>query len=246
MFIKYSTGLLPPKKSRGKWSQGKKTVATPEVDVDVSEESDYEPARKQTSKKREIKKKVSISADDNIIIELDVALELGKSTSLTKNVEEEAARQVHATHERIVTESDLEPTRRRPSGIAFRDTSSMSKKFSPDSSQKLKDVITLTLEEQLVVDTMQALKESKKISRRHPNSRGSSEGTGVLDEEKVTSKANADVMLDWGSEQESEYLEENDDENIEWVDTDEEEEKNDVNDDCESLGMDLSLPVKES
>ncbi|GJR49562.1 hypothetical protein Tco_1400083 [Tanacetum coccineum] len=69
MFIKYSTGVLPPKKSR----------------------------------------------DDNIIPELDVALELVKSMSLTEVVEEEAARQVHATHERIVTESDLEPARRRPS-----------------------------------------------------------------------------------------------------------------------------------
>ncbi|GKA28141.1 hypothetical protein Tco_0714309 [Tanacetum coccineum] len=43
-------------------------------------------------------------------------------------------RQVHATHERIVTESDLVPARRRPSGIAFKDTSNVSKKKSPDSS----------------------------------------------------------------------------------------------------------------
>ncbi|GKD70915.1 hypothetical protein Tco_1325005 [Tanacetum coccineum] len=102
MFIKYSTSLLPPKKSRGS--------------------------------RRVIKKKVSISADDNIIPEPDVALELGKSLSLTEAAEEEAARQVHATHERIVIESDLEPARRRPSGIAFRDTSRLSKKMSPDSS----------------------------------------------------------------------------------------------------------------
>ncbi|GJU85898.1 hypothetical protein Tco_1293444 [Tanacetum coccineum] len=46
MFIKYSTGLLPPKKSRGKGSQGKKTTDTPEADVDVSKESNSEPARK--------------------------------------------------------------------------------------------------------------------------------------------------------------------------------------------------------
>ncbi|GKF64913.1 hypothetical protein Tco_0188361, partial [Tanacetum coccineum] len=79
MFIRYSTGLLPPKKSRGKGSQGKKTADTPEAAVDVFEESDSEPARKQTSR---------------------------KSMSLTEAAEEEAARQVHATHERIVTESD--------------------------------------------------------------------------------------------------------------------------------------------
>nr|GFC31725.1 hypothetical protein [Tanacetum cinerariifolium] len=45
---KYSTGLIPPKKSRGKGSQGKKTADTPEADVDVFEESESEPARKRT------------------------------------------------------------------------------------------------------------------------------------------------------------------------------------------------------
>ncbi|GJY09023.1 hypothetical protein Tco_0377208 [Tanacetum coccineum] len=62
----------------------------------------------------------------------------------------------------------------------------------------------------------------------------SSEGTGIKpgvpDEQKVTSKAN--VILKWGSKQETEYTEEDDDdEKIEWVDTDEEEEKNDDDDD---------------
>ncbi|GJU95353.1 hypothetical protein Tco_1320109, partial [Tanacetum coccineum] len=51
--------------------------------------------------------------DDNIIPEPDVALELGKSISLTEAAKEEAARQVHVTHARIVTV--LEPARRRPS-----------------------------------------------------------------------------------------------------------------------------------
>ncbi|GJY84645.1 hypothetical protein Tco_0498671 [Tanacetum coccineum] len=65
-------------------------------------------------------------------IDHNVSLELGKSISLTESVEEEAARQVHVTHERIVTESDPELARRRPLGIAFRDTSDVSKKMSPD------------------------------------------------------------------------------------------------------------------
>ncbi|GJR18398.1 hypothetical protein Tco_0966925 [Tanacetum coccineum] len=43
----------------------------------------------------------------------DVALELGKSISLTKAAEEEAARQVHSTHARIVTESDPEPAKKK-------------------------------------------------------------------------------------------------------------------------------------
>ncbi|GKA42632.1 hypothetical protein Tco_0735292 [Tanacetum coccineum] len=89
------------------------------------------------------KKKVSISADDNIIPEPDVALELAKSMSLAKAEEKEAARRVYANHEQLVTESDPEParrsTRRRPSGIAFRDPSSVSKKKSPDQSEKMKD-----------------------------------------------------------------------------------------------------------
>ncbi|GKB39604.1 hypothetical protein Tco_0884546, partial [Tanacetum coccineum] len=129
MFIKYSTGQIPPKKSRGK-------------------ESDPEPARKRTTSRRVVKKKVTITVDDNIVPEPKIALELGKSISLTEAAEEEAARQVHATHARIVIEPVPEPTRRRPS-------------------------------EQIAADTMKALKESKKTSRRQPSTRGSSEGTGV-------------------------------------------------------------------
>ncbi|GJZ99550.1 hypothetical protein Tco_0672101 [Tanacetum coccineum] len=59
----------------------------------------------------------------------DVALELGKSISKT---EAEASRQVHATHVRIVTESVLEPTRRRKSG-----------KVTSDPPKKLKGVPSL-------------------------------------------------------------------------------------------------------
>ncbi|GJZ54290.1 hypothetical protein Tco_0609175, partial [Tanacetum coccineum] len=65
MFIKYSTGQICPKKSKGK---------------------------------------VTLSADDNIISDdLDADLELANSISKTKPEEAEEARQVHATHARIVT-----------------------------------------------------------------------------------------------------------------------------------------------
>ncbi|GJV24290.1 hypothetical protein Tco_1376985 [Tanacetum coccineum] len=70
----------------GKGSQGKKTVDTPKAVVNVFEEFDSEPARKRTDSRRVKKKKVSISADDNIIPKPDVALELGKSISLTEAV----------------------------------------------------------------------------------------------------------------------------------------------------------------
>ncbi|GKC45502.1 hypothetical protein Tco_1063224, partial [Tanacetum coccineum] len=66
MFILYSTGQIPPKKSRGK---------VPLI-------------RRKTSSRRVVKKKATISVDDNIIPEPDIALELGKSISLTKAKEE--------------------------------------------------------------------------------------------------------------------------------------------------------------
>ncbi|GKA24484.1 hypothetical protein Tco_0710517 [Tanacetum coccineum] len=127
--------------------------------------------------------------------EKNFALELGKYISLTKAAEEDVARQVHATHARIVTEPVLEPARRRPSGIAFRDTSSLSKKMSSDLSQKLKGSQTLTPKEQIAADTMKALKEKSEYTK-----------------------------------------EEDDDETIEWVDTDEEEEKKD-DDDNKSINL---------
>ncbi|GJW49066.1 hypothetical protein Tco_0090417 [Tanacetum coccineum] len=97
MFLKYSTSQIPPKKRKGKGSQGKKTVDTPVADVDVSRESDFEPARKRTASRRVVNKKVTISVSDNIIPDLDVALELGKSISLIEAAEEEAACKVSAT-----------------------------------------------------------------------------------------------------------------------------------------------------
>ncbi|GJT18410.1 hypothetical protein Tco_0877116 [Tanacetum coccineum] len=170
-----------------------------------------------------------------------------KSMCLTEAVEEEAARQVHATHERIMIESDPEPARKRPSGIAFRDTSGVSKNTSLDLLQKLKGVHTLTPEEQLAADTMQSLKASRKSIRSHLHAGGSSEGTDtkpgvpdestvtpttssegigtkprVPDEEKDTSAAKVDVTLDWGSENENDD-DLDDDKNIDLEKTNDEE-----------------------
>ncbi|GJX78858.1 retrovirus-related pol polyprotein from transposon TNT 1-94 [Tanacetum coccineum] len=128
---------------------------------------------------------------NNIIHDPDVALELGKSISLTEAADEEAARQVHATHARIVAESAPKPAKRR----------------SSDPSQKLKGVQSLIPEEKEAADTMKALKESKKTGRRHSGTGGSSEGTGLIlgvpDEEKDISEAN--VIFEWGSKNESEH-----------------------------------------
>ncbi|GJS82486.1 hypothetical protein Tco_0749027 [Tanacetum coccineum] len=78
-FIGYSTGSIPPKKSRGKGSQGKKQTVTP-------------------------KKKDSITADDNIIPEPGVSFELGMSINRIKAKIAKEARRVHETHECLVTE----------------------------------------------------------------------------------------------------------------------------------------------
>ncbi|GKB52563.1 hypothetical protein Tco_0903316 [Tanacetum coccineum] len=155
-FISYSIGLVPLKKTKGKGSQGKKSTITPKpTSVEVSDEFEPEPARRQNG----------------------------------EAAEEEAARQVHATREQIITESDLKLARRIPSGIALRDTSSVSKKISPDPSQKLKGIQTLTAKEQLAAATMQALKANSKSNRSQTHTVSSSEGTGVspgvLDESTV-------------------------------------------------------------
>ncbi|GJU37140.1 hypothetical protein Tco_1185494 [Tanacetum coccineum] len=49
IFIKYSTSQIPPKKSIGKGSQGKKTADVSQESIDVSEESKPKPAKKKTS-----------------------------------------------------------------------------------------------------------------------------------------------------------------------------------------------------
>ncbi|GKC38210.1 hypothetical protein Tco_1050594 [Tanacetum coccineum] len=180
MFILYSTGQIPPKKSRGKGSQGKKTADTIEESVDVSDESDPEPLIR-TSRRKVVKKKATISVDDNIIPEPDIALELGKSISLAEAEEEAAAREVHDTHARIVTESVPVPARTiSQSIIAFRDTSSVSKKRTSGTSQKLKGIQSLTPAEQEATDIMKALKDSKKMIGRQPGTGGSDEGTGEI------------------------------------------------------------------
>nr|GEV48746.1 integrase, catalytic region, zinc finger, CCHC-type, peptidase aspartic, catalytic [Tanacetum cinerariifolium] len=130
--------------------------------VRIESEPELEPVKRKTSSKRRVKKKVTLSAGDNIILDdLDTTLEL----------------------------------------------------------------------EQEAVDIMQALNESKNTSKRQSGSGGSSKGTdtipgvpdkstvvfatssegtgtkpGVPDKEKDITKEN--VILEWGSKQESKYSEE--------------------------------------
>nr|GEU77199.1 reverse transcriptase domain-containing protein [Tanacetum cinerariifolium] len=74
--------IIPPKKRKGKGLKGRKNVDNSHETVDVSEESEPkpEPVKKKFTSRRVIKKKVTLSADDNIIFDdPDVALELAKS-----------------------------------------------------------------------------------------------------------------------------------------------------------------------
>ncbi|GJZ45175.1 hypothetical protein Tco_0592771 [Tanacetum coccineum] len=183
MFIKYFTNQIPPKKSRGKGSKGKKTADESHETVNVFEESEPQPkpAKKKTSNKRRVKKKVTLSADDNIISDdPDAALGLAKSISQIKAEEAEAARKVHATHTRIVTESISESAKKKSGGrssksVIIQDTLSTLKSKPATSKTKLKGAPSLTPQEQEAVDIMQALKESKKTIRRQPSTGGSNE-----------------------------------------------------------------------
>nr|GEV13919.1 hypothetical protein [Tanacetum cinerariifolium] len=150
-------------------------------------------------------------------------------------------------------------------GVVIQDPPSTPKAKLVALKLKLKGVQSLITKEQEAVDTMKALKESKKTNRRQPDTRGSSEGAGVspkvpdksivvratssertdtkpgvLDEEKVISKEN--VILEWGSEQESKYSKEDhrDDEEVDWIDFDEDEEKKDDTKDDKSIDLEMT------
>ncbi|GKD81032.1 hypothetical protein Tco_1347871, partial [Tanacetum coccineum] len=232
-----------PKKSRGKGSKGTKTTEESHETVDVSEESEPkpEPVKKKTASKRVVKKKVTLLANDNIISDdPDIALELAKSISQTEAEEVEAARKVHVTHARIMTESISESAKKKPSGkssksVVIQDTPSAPKSKPTTSKTNLKGAPSLTPEQE-ATNIMQPLKESKKTSKRLlgtggsnertgtilgvPNeftviSATSSEGTsakpGVLDKDKDITKEK--VILKWGDEQDSEFFD--DDEKVE-------------------------------
>nr|GEW43112.1 hypothetical protein [Tanacetum cinerariifolium] len=155
-------------------------------------------AKRKTSRKKRVKKKVTLSADDNIISDdPNTSIELAKFISQTKAEKVEAARKVHATHARIVTESVPEVAKKKSGGrssksVVIQHTSSTLKSKPATSKTKLKGDVSLTLQEQEAADIIQALKESKKTRRRQLVTGGLNEGTGsklgVLDESTVDDK----------------------------------------------------------
>ncbi|GKC16872.1 hypothetical protein Tco_1013654 [Tanacetum coccineum] len=115
------------------------------ADVDVSKEANSEPAIKRTTSRRVVKKKVITFVAENIIPDPDVALELGTSISLTEAAKEEAARQAHATHARIVAEFEPGPAKKKTSsrstrGVVIQDTPSSLKPKPATSKLKLKEM----------------------------------------------------------------------------------------------------------
>ncbi|GKD54317.1 hypothetical protein Tco_1287704, partial [Tanacetum coccineum] len=119
----------------------------------------------------------------------------GKAKKKTSTEEAEAARKVHATHARIVTEFVTEFAKKK-SGMRS------------SKSVVIQDTLFLTPAEQEAANIMQALKESKKTSRRQPGTGGSNEGTGskpgVPDESTVISAAS--------NKQDSEHSDDDNDE----------------------------------
>ncbi|GJR99837.1 hypothetical protein Tco_0316346 [Tanacetum coccineum] len=209
------------RKSRRKVSQRKKTADTHVADVDVSEESNPEPTRKKTASRRVVKKKVTISTADNIIPGPYVALELGKFISLTEAAEEEAARQVHATHASIMTKFILEPARRRPSGITIRDTS---------QNKKLLILSKLSKKAGKPAEDSQVLKAQVKELILY-------QGFLMSPQSSLPPQ-----VKELGSKQESKYSEEDqcDDEEDDWIYSDKDDEKKDDPDDDKSIDIEMT------
>ncbi|GJQ91923.1 retrovirus-related pol polyprotein from transposon TNT 1-94 [Tanacetum coccineum] len=154
----------------------------------------------------------------------DAALELAKSISQTKDKEAEAARKVHATHARIMTESIPESAKksgcRSSKSVVIQDTPSTPKSKPATSTTKLKGALSLTPQEQEDADIMQALKErvlDESIVVSATLSEGTSAKPGVLDKDKDITEEK--VILEWGDEQDSEFSD-NDNDDVEKDDKD--------------------------
>ncbi|GJZ39967.1 hypothetical protein Tco_0586530 [Tanacetum coccineum] len=212
MFIKYSTKQIPPKKSRGKGSKGKKTAKESQETIDVSEESEPEPqpAKKNTSGKRRVKNKVTLSANDNIISDdPDLTLELAKSISQTESEKAKAVRKVHTTHARIVTEFVPESAKKNFGGrssksVVIQDTCTLEESRRHSSYETCNRVSN--------EGTKMVLYQGFRIILQSISAT-SSEGTGakprVLDEEKDIIEEK--VILEWGDKQDSEFFDDDND-----------------------------------
>ncbi|GJY38968.1 hypothetical protein Tco_0425332 [Tanacetum coccineum] len=146
----------------------------------------------------------------------------GFNTPKKGREEQDEARRVYETHERLVTENpstEEEPDEvdvheedrlvcRRPIGVVIRDTLHISKKKSLDQSQKLKGIQVMSNDGS--IKCLVTKKETSKpagSNRIQQQSAGSSKGAGVtpevFDEPKGSSVAKVVAEIDWGSEDNS-------------------------------------------
>nr|GEU66333.1 hypothetical protein [Tanacetum cinerariifolium] len=155
-------------------------------------------------------------------------------------VEEEAARQVHATHARIMIESEPELAKKKTGSRSTRDVVIQ----DPPSSLKLKPFAS-----KLKLKGTRVLNKGTGVSPWVPDESTvvpatSSKETGtileVLNKEKVTYKEK--VILEWGSKQESKYSKEDqgDDKEVDWIDSDKDEEKKDDTDDDKRIDLEMN------
>nr|GEU55672.1 hypothetical protein [Tanacetum cinerariifolium] len=204
--------------------------------VRIESEPEPKPANKKTSSKTRVRKKVTLSADDNIISDdPDAALELAK----------------------IMTESFPKSAKKKAGGkssksVVIQDTLSAPNSKPTTSKTKLKGSLSLTPEEQETAEIMQAPKERKKFGKRQPGTEGSHEGTGTIpavpDESTVISTTSSEgtgaklgvpdeekdiieekFILESRDEQEREYYNDDDNDNVE---------KDDKGDDADDEGDD--------
>ncbi|GJU61206.1 hypothetical protein Tco_1243041 [Tanacetum coccineum] len=223
-FHAISIGLVPLKKRRGKGEIGKKATVTP---------------KNKSPKKKSSKKKSSIIADDNIVLDLDQALQLGASISKTDAEIAKEQRRVHETHEHIISE------KLSSDEGSDEDTPRVTKKKALESSQKLKGIEMLPDAAQLEIDTQKAIKAIKRESKRQPQPGGSSKGAEVPDEIKDITEVLAEDD-DWGSDNDENILINDKDikePEVDWVYTD--DEAND-NDDNEEDDDDQSIDIAET
>nr|GEV02358.1 hypothetical protein [Tanacetum cinerariifolium] len=178
------------------------------VDVSEKSEPELESAKKKTASRRVVKKKVTLSADDNIISDdPDAALKLAKSISQTEAEKAEKARKVHATHARIVTKSVPESAKKKSSGrssmcVVIQETPSTPKSKPATSKPSLK-VLNLLLYMNKKLQTL--CKLSKKVRRQAKDKHVLEAQIKELDitEEKV--------ILEWGDKQDSEFFDDDND-----------------------------------
>ncbi|GJV34115.1 hypothetical protein Tco_1394515 [Tanacetum coccineum] len=201
MFIKYSTCQIPPKKSRGKGSQGKKTVDTHVTEV---VESEPEPAKKRP---------------------------ISKSISLTEVEEVEATRKVHARimTESIPTPAKRSSdTSQKLKGVQ---SLTPEEQEAVDTMKELKESRKSSKRQPGTRGSHKGTGSKPGVPNEPAvGSTASSEGTGVKpgvpDEDKDITKEK--VILEWGEDEDSEH---DDDDNADAEKDDKDDDVDDEGDD---------------